>query len=141
MSFTLPGTRDQRTTGNQIDSRAARLHGLVHLSGSNLVIEWAGIAEVIEAHGPEMHRRMEPIPATRREIPVTRLAEIEVRGRWRPRLEIRGADLDALEGVPTASRGRVALRIPRGERLVARHLAVNVRSEMADQALRAAEDA
>jgi hypothetical protein len=54
-------------------------------------------------------------------------------------LDIRTADLAALEGVPTADAGRVSLRLRRADRRAAQDFVVNIRDGMADAALRAAE--
>jgi hypothetical protein len=139
ISFTLPVSHDQRVAGRQVVRRAARLRGLVRLENAALVIEWSGAIEWTEVRGPEVEARTEAVPATRREIPVGRLAEVSVRGWWRPRFEFRVGDLEALNGVPAAENGRLSLRIPRAERRAANALVLNLRDEMADAALRAAE--
>ena len=139
ISFTLPVSHDQRVAGRQVVRQTARLRGLVRLEHSTLVIEWSGAIEWAEVRGPEVATRTEAVPATRREIPVGRLADVAVRGWWRPRFELRAADLEALNGVPAAENGRLSLRIPRAERRMADELVLNLRDEMADAALRAAE--
>jgi hypothetical protein len=139
ISFTLPVSHDRRGAGRQVVRRAARLRGLVRLENAALVIEWSGAIEWTEVRGPEVETRTEAVPATRREIPVGRLADVSVRGWWRPRFELRAADLETLNGVPTAENGRLSLPIPRAERRMADELVLNLRDEMADAALRAAE--
>jgi hypothetical protein len=139
ISFTVPVSHDQRLAGRQVVLRASRLRGLVRLENSVLVIEWAGAIEWLEVRGPEVETRTEEVPTTRREIPVGRLADVAVRGWWRPRFELRAADLETLSGVPAAENGRLSLRIPRAERRMANELVLNLRDEMADAALRAAE--
>jgi hypothetical protein len=139
ISFTLPVSHDQHLAGRQVVRRAARLRGLVRLENAALVIEWSGAIEWTEVRGPEVQTRTEAVPATRREIPVGRLADVSVRGWWRPRFELRAVDLEALNGVPSAENGYLSLRIPRAERRVADELVLNLRDEMADAALRAAE--
>jgi hypothetical protein len=119
--------------------RVVRVQGLVRLEGTVLVIEWSGAVDWTEVRGPEVLSRTEAVTATRREIPVERLVEVAVRGWWRPRFEVRAADLSALEGVPTADHGRLSLRLPRAERQAAQALAANLRDEIAEAALRAAE--
>jgi len=139
ISFTLPVSHDQHVAGRQVVRRAARLQGLIRLENATLVIEWSGTIEWTEVRGPEVETRTEAVPATRREIPVGRLADVSVGGWWRPRFELRATDLEALNGVPAAENGRWSLRISRAERRMANELVLNLRDEMADAALRAAE--
>jgi hypothetical protein len=139
ISFTVPATSEQRAAGRQAVRRIVRLQGLVRLEGTALVVEWSGAVEWTQVRGPEVVAKSETVAATRREIPVDRLVDVLVRGWWRPRLEVRTADLAALEGVPTAEHGRLTLRIPRRERQAAQALVANLKDEMADAALRAAE--
>jgi hypothetical protein len=142
LSFTLPATHEQRAAGFRVARRVARVQGLIRLEGATLVIEWAGAIEWTEVRGPEVVlAKTETLAATRREIAVERLADVTVRGWWRPRFELRAADLTALDGVPTADHGRLSVRIPRAERGTAQALVANLRDEMADAALRAAEGA
>jgi hypothetical protein len=139
ISFTVPATFDQRAAGLRAVRRVVRLQGLVRLEGAVLVIEWSGAVDWTEVRGPEVLARTEAVTATRREIPVERLVDVAVRGWWRPRFELRASDLPTLEGIPTADHGRLSLRFPRAERQAAESLAANLRDEMADAALRAAE--
>jgi hypothetical protein len=137
LSFSLPVTSVPSARG--VRRGTTRLEGLLRLSESGLVIEWSGSMEVVRVRGPEVQTRVESVPATRREIPFGRLADVAVRGWWRPWLDIRTADLEALDGVPSAASGRVSLRLRRADRLAAQHFAVEVRDGMADAALQAAE--
>jgi hypothetical protein len=139
LSFSVPATHDQRAAGLRVARRVSRLQGLIRLEGASLVIEWSGAVEWTEVRGPEVLTRSETVAATRREIPAERLADVTVRGWLRPRFELRAADLAAFEGVPTAENGRLSVRIPRAERRDALALAADLRDEMADAALRAAE--
>jgi hypothetical protein len=139
ISFTVPAAPAPSAGGLRPGRRVSRLRGLVRLEGPTLVIEWSGAVERTQVRGPEVRTTTEAIPATRREIPVERLVDVSVSGWWRPRFEVRAADLAALEGVPTADNGRASLRIARAERPAALSLVVSLREAMADAALRAAE--
>jgi hypothetical protein len=69
------------------------------------------------------------------------VALIELRGRWwRPYIELRTTGIGPLELVPTAVAGRVLLRITRRDWGAARELVSHMQLEMADAALKAAED-
>jgi hypothetical protein len=138
LAFSLPVTRQPRQ-GRGIPRGSSNLRGLLHLTAAGLVIEWSGTKEVVEVRGPEVRTRVESVPATRHEVPYSRLADVTVRGWWRAWLDIRTADLAALEGVPTADAGRVSLRLRRADRRAAQDFVVNIRDGMADAALRAAE--
>jgi hypothetical protein len=138
LSFSLP-IPSQPGAGRGVRRRSGRLDGLLHLSESGIIIEWSGSLEVVQISGPEVRTRVEAVPATRREIPFERLADVTVRGWWRPLLDVRTADLEALDGVPTAASGKLSLRLRRADRRAAQHFVVNVRDGMADAALRAAE--
>jgi hypothetical protein len=140
LTFSLP-IPSQPGPGRGVRRRAGRLEGLLHLSESGLVLEWSGSVEVVQVSGPEVRTRVEAVPATRREIPFERLADVALRGWWRPWLEVRTADLEALEGVPAAASGKLSVRLRRADRRAAQHLVVGVRDGIADAALRAAEGA
>jgi hypothetical protein len=121
--------------------RVVQVQGLLRLEGPLLVIEWSGSVKWTEIRGPEVQNRSEAIAATRREIPVEKLADVSVRGWWRLRFELRARDLAVLDGVPTAAHGRASFRIPRAERAAAQSLAANLTDEIANAELRAAEGA
>jgi hypothetical protein len=73
-------------------------------------------------------------------LPASRIARFEARGRWwKPYVELRTDSIAPLELMPTASAGRVVLRIARSDWSAARDLASHVQLAIADAALKEAE--
>jgi hypothetical protein len=103
--------------GADITSVSYRFHGLLRLDGTDLHIEWAGTAHVDEVGTLNVRSETLPLPSETLDLPVSRLATVEVRGGWlRPRLEITATDLAALAVVPGEAQGRVRFWIARSHR-------------------------
>jgi len=110
--------------GADITSVSYRFHGLLRLDGTDLHIEWAGTAHVDEVGTLNVRSETLPLPSETLDLPVSRLATVEVRGGWlRPRLEITATDLAALAVVPSEAQGRVRFWIARSHRQQAAALA------------------
>ena len=87
-----------------------------------------------------MRNLRQSVPAQRLVLPTVRIASIEARGRWwRPHIELRTSGIGLLELLPTATAGRVLLRIDRRDWSAARALVSHVQLEIADVALNEAE--
>lgn len=130
LPFALWIPDESRTKGPR--SALCRQHdvrGIARLEGGELVIEWSGITQVQEVDGHAAEVRREPFPAGRRVIPLTALGSIRRRGWWwRPRVELRVAELALLEGVPGAQGPLLRLGIARGDLALAGALVVAARS-------------
>ncbi|MCY3676434.1 MAG: hypothetical protein F4Z31_16485 [Gemmatimonadetes bacterium] len=135
--FTLKRSSDLYTSGGGYESTTETAHGLVRLEADRLVIQWrvAVVTESMEGAGYETREEIEPV----REIvmPLTKVAGAFVPERrwWRlagPKLIITAADLLAFEriageeGLKLKHPAKLALRIKRGDRLVAEEFAAEL---------------
>lgn len=118
-----------------------RIHGLVRVEDGRLVLQWSGAAEVIEMKGTGARVKEETLPVRTVTLPVTRVAQLALEGRWwRWRLVLRATDLAALAEVPGARDGALILWIARRDRAIAAELIANLEIQQADAALAAAEE-
>jgi len=135
--FTLKRSSDLYTSGGGYESTTETAHGLVRLEADRLVIQWrvAVVTESMEGAGYETREEIEPV----REIvmPLAKVAGAFVPERrwWRlagPKLIITAADLLAFEriagqeGLKLKHPAKLALRIKRGDRLVAEEFAAEL---------------
>ena len=106
-----------------------------------LVLEWSGATEVIETKGTGTRVKEETLPVRTVTLPVTRVAQLALEGRWwRWRVVLRATDLAALAEVPGARDGALTLWIARRDRAIAAELITNLEIQQADAALAAAEE-
>ena len=118
-----------------------RIHGLMRVEDTRLVLEWSGTAEIIETKGTGTRVKEETLPVRTVTLPVTRVAQLALEGRWwRWRVVLRATDLAALAEVPGARDGALTLWIARRDREIAAELITNLEIQQADAALAAAEE-
>lgn len=118
-----------------------RILGLVRLEDAGLVLQWSGAAEVVETKGTGTRVKEETLPVRTITLPVTRVAQLALEGRWwRWRLVLRATDLAALAQVPGARDGALILWFARRDRAIAAELITNFEIQQADAALAAAEE-
>jgi hypothetical protein len=138
--FALTPPKEVNVNGGHVLSREYQVRGVARLEIDRLTLEWSGSIEIVEVTGGSARQLRESVPAQRLVLPLTRVASIELRGRWwRPYIELRTTGLGPLELVPTASAGHVLLRIARRDRHAAADLVSHVQLGMADLALHEAE--
>ena len=138
--FSLALGKETTLDGERIESKKFQVHGVARWEGDRLTLEWSGSVEITEVLGGEMRNLRQSVPAQRLVLPAARIASIEARGRWwRPYIELRTTGIGPLELVPTATAGRVLLRINRRDWGGARDLVSHVQLEIADVALSEAE--
>lgn len=138
--FSLALGKETTLDRERIESKKFQVHGVARWEGDRLTLEWSGSVEITEVLGSEMRNLRQSVPAQRLVLPTARIASIEARGRWwRPYIELRTTGIGPLELVPTATAGRVLLRINRRDWSAARDLASHVELEIADVALTEAE--
>lgn len=118
-----------------------RIHGLARVEDGHVVLQWSGAAEVIEVKGTGTRVKKETLPVRTVTLPVTRVAQLALAGRWwRWRVVLRATDLAALAEVPGARDGALTLWIARRDRAIAAELIINLEIQQADAALAAAEE-
>lgn len=138
--FSLAQAKETNIERGRVQSKAFQVRGIARMEGDRLTLEWSGSVEITEIHGSDLRNLRQSVPAQRLVLPAARIAKIELRGRWwKPYIELRTTGLGPLELVPTAEGGRVLLRITRRDWGIARELVSHVNLEMADAALRDAE--
>ncbi|HEY7236882.1 MAG TPA: hypothetical protein VH539_22160 [Gemmatimonadaceae bacterium] len=139
--FSLALGKETTLDRERVQSKKFQVHGVARWEGDRLTLEWSGSVEITELQGSEMRNLRQSVPAQRLVLPTVRIASIEARGRWwRPYIELRTTGIGPLELVPTATAGRVLLRINRRDWSAARDLVSHVQLEMADVALTEAEN-
>jgi hypothetical protein len=139
LPFTLEPNDEVEFSAGSIRSAATRLHGIARLAGDRLVLQWSGEAEITTVRGPEVSHRVQSLPVHEVAVPVGALGGVRRRGWLRPRLELWSTDLTMLREVPGARRGRLRLRIARGDRALADELIASLELAMADAALSASD--
>lgn len=138
--FWLALDKETMVDRGRVQSKEFQVRGVARLEGDRLTLEWSGSIEITEIQGGNVRNLRQSVPAQRLVLPAARIANIELRGRWwKPYIELRTTGIGPLELVPSASGGRVLLRITRGDRAAARDLVSHVQLEMADAALRDSE--
>jgi hypothetical protein len=139
--FALSLAKETNIDRGRVQTKQMQVHGLARMEGGRLTLEWSGTVEIAEIQGGSVRSLRQSVPAQRLVLPAQRVALIELRGRWwRPYIELRTTGIGPLELVPTAVAGRVLLRITRRDWGAARELVSHMQLEMADAALKAAED-
>lgn len=113
----------------------------MRVEDGRLVFQWSGAAEVIETKGTGTRVKEETLPVRTVSLPVTRVAQLALEGRWwRWRVVLRATDLAAFADVPGARDGTLTLWITRRDREIAAELITNLEIQQADAALAAAEE-
>ena len=138
--FFLAQPKETIVDRGRVQAKEFQVRGIARMEGDRLTLEWSGSVEITEIQGGNMRNLRQSVPAQRLVLPVTRIARMEIRGRWwKPYIELRTTGIGPLELVPTAAGGRVLLRLTRADWGIARDLVSHVNLEMADVALRDAE--
>lgn len=138
--FSLSMPKEATVDGRHVQSRVYQVRGMARLDGDRLTLEWSGSVEIVEVHGEGVRTLRQSVPAQRLVLPAARIAMMTAHSRWwRPYIELRTDSIAPLELMPTATSGRVALRISRRDWGAARDLISQVQLAMADAALREAE--
>ena len=138
--FFLAQPKETNVEQGRVQSKEFQVRGIARVESDRLTLEWSGSVEITEIHGANVRNLRQSVPAQRLVLPAARIAKIELRRRWwKPCIELRTTGLGPLELVPTASGGRVSLRITRRDWRIARELVSHVSLEIADAALRDAE--
>lgn len=128
LPFTLRVPGKDNISGADVSSTTFRFHGLLHIDGDALLVEWAGTADIDEVSGLDVRSETISLPAETLAVPMDRLGRVELHaGWWRPHLEIAGADLTALATVPSEQKGRVRFWLARGDRPLAARIAEALR--------------
>lgn len=138
-------------TSSEITSTSETVHGLLHLEGDTVIIQWR-TARKTDRVGQEISTERELEPVRELALPLSALADAEVRWswlRWRPvrYLVLTGADLRAFEelagtdGLQLDHPAELAIRIDRLGQANAMEFASEVRLALADRAIEAAEQA
>ena len=140
--FSLALGKETNIERGRVQSKVYQVRGVARWETDRLTLEWSGSVEISEIESGSVRNLRQSVPAQRLILPTARIASIEARGRWwRPYIDLRTTGIGPLELVPTASGGRVFLRIARRDWNAARDLVSHVQLEMADVALRDAEHA
>jgi hypothetical protein len=126
--------------GNHVVSKEFHVRGIARLETERLVLEWSGTVDVADVRAGSVRALRESLPTQRVAVGVRRISRMQLRGRWwRPRIELSTLDLSVLDSIPGALPGSVTLTLSRGEWRAAAELVASVQLEMADAALREAE--
>jgi len=140
--FALSPGKETQVDRGRVQTKEYQVRGIARCEGDRLTLEWSGSIEIVEIEGGGVRNLRQSVPAQRLVLPAARIAHIEARGRWwKPVVELRTTNIGPLELVPTASGGRVFLRISRRDWALAREMVSHVQLEMADAALREAQGA
>ena len=138
--FSLAQAKETNIERGRVQSKAFQVRGIARMEADRLTLEWSGSVEITEIQAGDVRNLRQSVPAQRLVLPAARIAKMELRGRWwKPYIELRTTGIGPLELVPTAQGGRVLLRITRRDWGLARELVSHVNLEMADAALRDAE--
>ena len=135
--------------GKEITSTHETVHGLLHLDGERILIQWR-TSRAIDRVGSEIRSDSELEPVRELSLPLSALAGAEVRQSWlpwrRPYLVLAGADLRAFEGL-AGNEGlqlkhpaQFEIRIANDSRLAAMEFVSELRLALADRSLRLAEN-
>ncbi|HEY2375692.1 MAG TPA: hypothetical protein VGH98_06915 [Gemmatimonadaceae bacterium] len=140
--FSLALGKETNVDRGRVQSKVYQVHGIARWESDRLTLEWSGSIEISEIESGSVRNLRQSVPAQRLVLPTAHLAGIDLRRRWwRPHIELRTMGIGPLELVPTATGGRVSLRIARRDWNAARDLVSHVQLEMADVALDDAEHA
>jgi len=140
--FSLALPKESSIDRGRVQSKVFQVRGVARWEADRLTLEWSGSIDITEIQDGSVRNLRQSVPAQRLVLLPARIASIEARGRWwRPYIELRTTGIGPLDLVPTASGGRVSLRIARRDWSAARDLVSHVQLEIADDALRDAENA
>jgi len=138
--FSLALDKETNIDRGRVLSKAFHIRGVARLVADRLTLEWSGTTQIVDIQGGNVRNMRQSLPAQRLVLPVSRIAYVETRRRWwRPYIELRTTGIGPLELVPTASGGRVHLRLNRRDWSAARDLVSHLQLEMAEAAVRDAE--
>jgi hypothetical protein len=138
--FALSPGKETQVARGHVQTKVFQVRGIARWESDRLTLEWSGSVDIVEVQGPNMRNLRQSVPAQRLVLPVSRIAHIEARGRWwKPYIELRTTNIGPLELMPTATGGRIYLRIARRDWSIARDLVSHIQLEMADAALRDVE--
>ena len=139
--FSLALPKESNIDRGRIQSKVFQVRGVARWEADRLTLEWSGSIDITDIEGGSVRNLRQSVPAQRLVLPPDRIASIEARGRWwRPYIELRTSGIGPLDLMPTASGGRVYLRIARRDWSAARDLVSQVQLDMADAELRDAEN-
>lgn len=96
-----------------IRSVSYRVEGLLHLANDMLEFEWTATEKTDRVSVTGIGTVVDRSPIGRLKLPVGWVAEVELRGRWLPRVRFRARRLDAFEDMPGATAGTLTLKIRR----------------------------
>jgi hypothetical protein len=140
--FSLPLGKQTNVERGRVQTKVYQVRGVARWESDRLTLEWSGSIEISEIENTSVRNLRQSVPAQRLVLPTARIASIDVRGRWwKPHIELRTTGIAPLELVPTASGGRVFLRIARRDWNAARDLVSHVQVEMSDVAVHPTEHA
>jgi hypothetical protein len=140
--FSLPLGKQTNVERGRVQTKVYQVRGVARWESDRLTLEWSGSIEISEIENTNVRNLRQSVPAQRLVLPTARIASIDVRGRWwKPHIELRTTGIAPLELVPTASGGRVFLRIARRDWNAARDLVSHVQVEMSDVAVHHTEHA
>jgi hypothetical protein len=140
--FSLALGKETNVDRGNVQSKVFQVRGVARWESDRLTLEWSGSVDITEIHGGNVRNLRQSVPAQRLVLPAASIASIEARGRWwRPYIELRSTGIGPLDLLPTASAGRVYLRIARRDWSIARDLVSHIQLEMAEVALSGAEHA
>jgi hypothetical protein len=140
--FSLPLGKETNVERGRVQTKVYQVRGVARWESDRLTLEWSGSIEISEIENTSVRNLRQSVPAQRLVLPTERIASIDVRGRWwKPHIELRTTGIAPLELVPTASGGRVFLRIARRDWNAARDLVSHIQVEMSAVALHHTEHA
>jgi len=97
-----------------IRSVSYKVEGLLHLVDDTLRFEWTATETTEEVSGSRIGTLVDHSPIGRLDVPASWIAEVRLRwARWLPRLVFRARRLDAFEGMPSAKRSGLTLKVRR----------------------------
>jgi hypothetical protein len=145
------GARDDAVGTREITSTRETIHGLIHLSGDRLLVQWR-TSRSTDRVGKEIRTDRELEPVREVVLPLSALAGAKVRWswfQWPPGAELilTAADLRTFEEIAGEAGLRLehpavlAIRIGRAARAAAREFVSEVELALAEQAIQAAEQA
>lgn len=136
----------------EVTSVKEEIHGVLRLDADALVVQWS-TARQTQRVGFVIKTERELEPVREVHIPLAGLAGATLRWQWRawppgPVLVLRAADLRAFEGLAGSGRAGLALEHPAEltlgvryqDRALAREFAADLEMQLADRALKAAEE-
>lgn len=132
LPFTIsaPGRDSMGLDG--IESVSYKSDGLLHLTDDGLLLEWTETRTSEKFSLERIGTDVTSFEAEALELPWHRLAGAWVIGGWwRPRLELRATTLDDFAGAPGARGVTLVLRIQRRDREIARRIAGEIQSRIA----------